>query len=158
MLTFPSLPLINISDFLSAERTLNAVQASSKKKALETIAKTLSANISGLSENALFDQLVQREKLGSTAIGHGCAVPHCHADGISQIYACFLKLDSTIDFDSPDNQKVDLIFAIIVPTDANDIYLNILARISQSLHEEEFRQQLRHAESNETLYQLLTKI
>lgn len=158
MSTHLSAPVVTLLDFLSFERTLNAVPATSKKKALELIAKTLSANIPQLNEDALFEHLVQREKLGSTAIGHGCALPHCRADSAENVYGCFLKLVTPIDFDAPDKEPVDLIFSIVVPSEATEMHLNILAYIADLFHNESFRNRLRKAKSNDELYQLLTNL
>ncbi|MGE4349043.1 MAG: PTS sugar transporter subunit IIA [Candidatus Berkiella sp.] len=157
MSTHLSIPAITLLDFLTFERTLNAVPATSKKKALELIAKTLSTNIPQLNEDVLFEHLVQREKLGSTAIGHGCALPHCRAH-TEQVFGCFLKLATPIDFDAPDKEPVDLIFSIVVPSEATDMHLNILAYIADLFHNETFRNRLRRAKSNEELYQLLTHL
>ncbi|MCS5709239.1 PTS IIA-like nitrogen regulatory protein PtsN [Candidatus Berkiella cookevillensis] len=154
MSTHLSIPAITLLDFLTCERTVNAVPATSKKKALELIAKTLSTNIPELNENTLFEHLVQREKLGSTAIGHGCALPHCRAN-TEQVFGCFLKLAAPIDFDAPDKEPVDLIFSIVVPTEATDMHLNILAYIADLFHNDTFRSRLRSAKSNEELYQIL---
>ena len=158
MSTHLSMPVITLLDFLTFERTLNAVPATSKKKALELIAKTLSANIPQLNEDSLFENLIQREKLGSTAIGHGCALPHCRADNTDQVFGCFLKLVTPVDFDTPDKEPVDLIFSIVVPAEATDMHLNILAYIADLFHNENLRNKLRKAKSNEELYQLLTHL
>lgn len=151
-------PTKGVIDFLTPECTINAISVTSKKKILEAIANTLSSNIVQLKENDLFDSLVQREKLGSTAIGHGCAIPHCRANDIDQVYACFLKLNTPIDFDAPDKEPVDLIFAIVVPEEATELHLNLLAYIAERLRDQNTRKALRDAKSNEDLYQLLTNL
>lgn len=147
---------LKLQTLLSPARVLCDVSASSKKKVLETIAKTLSANLGQLHEDKLFERFVQREKLGSTAIGHGCAIPHCRAEGIEDIYGCFAKISQTVDFDSPDQAGVDLVFAIVVPEEAVELHLNALGYIADLFHNDQLRQQMRRAKSSDELYRLLT--
>lgn len=157
MTTQATAPVFNIVHFLAPNCTLNRVCVSSKKKALEQAAKTLANHHIQLNEDALFEGFVQREKLGTTAIGHGCAIPHCRADQIDQVYGCFLKLNAPIDFDAPDHENVDLLFALVVPRDATDTHLNALAAIAEALHNESFLNNLRKTKTDEELYHLLTK-
>lgn len=144
-----------VNDYLLPTCTINGLPASSKKKVLESIAKTMAMHVPNIQEISLFNSLVQREKLGSTAIGHGCALPHCRTMNIDQAYASFFKLSRPVDFDAPDKKGVDLIFSLIVPEDATNLHLSLLANIAELLNNATIRAGLRHAKSNEELYQIL---
>jgi PTS system nitrogen regulatory IIA component len=129
---------------------------SSKKRALENVANFISEQISGIDSEELFEQLTARERLGSTAVGKGMAIPHCRNAHISQSVICPVKLKQAIDFDANDGQQVDILFVLLVPEDCNDEHLQILSELAQLIDEAEFRNQLRKADSRETLYQAAT--
>lgn len=128
----------------------------SKKRTLEHLAELL-AKQSG-SEHALeiFQQLTEREKLGSTSLGHGVALPHTRTDLCDKAYGAFIKLSEGIDFDSPDRQPTDLLFALMVPSHYTDEHLKILAGLAALFNDKTFCDNLRNANSNAELHSILT--
>ncbi|MGD9591780.1 MAG: PTS sugar transporter subunit IIA [Candidatus Berkiella sp.] len=147
--------MIQLSDILTPDRTIYCAIANSKKKALELIAQTFCLSIPTLNENIIFDGLVQRERLGSTAIGQGCAIPHCRVDEIEHAIGCFMMLKEGIDFDAEDHQQVNMLFSIIVPQEAQEMHLELLATIAKLFREEPFRRSLYQAKNRDELYQRL---
>jgi PTS system nitrogen regulatory IIA component len=100
----------------------------------------------------LFHNLVARERLGSTGIGEGVAIPHCRVAGFNRIHGCLIKLEQAIDFGSLDDQPVDLIFALIVPEEQNEEHLATLARVAAIMQDDSSRMSLRQCSSSEELY------
>tara|TARA_R110002110_G_scaffold121431_2_gene297180 strand:- start:12215 stop:12697 length:483 start_codon:yes stop_codon:yes gene_type:complete len=147
-----------ISDYLSLERTIYMASASSKKKVIEFLAKTIAITIPQMTESVLFDSFFQRERLGSTAIGKGFALPHCRAKEIEQIVGCFIQLKEPIDFDALDNQPVDLVFALVVPFETTELHLKVLSNIAEKFRQDAYVKKLRAAQSQEDLFKLLTHV
>ena len=112
--------MIPLQHVLSVERTFIEDFGASKKKVLQTLAERLSQTLSDISDIELFDQLIARERLGSTGIGSGVAVPHCRLNGLQKPIAALVKLPQAIDFEAIDKAPVDILFALIVPADATD--------------------------------------
>jgi len=106
-------------------------------------------------EKRIFDSLICREKLGTTALGNGIAIPHGRLAACQQPTAAFLLLASPIDYDAPDGKPVDIIFALMVPTEAHSDHLRYLAQISTLLSDESLNAKLRHAYSSDALYGLI---
>src|SRR5471030_541154 len=100
--------MIQIRDILTLDRTVSSAIVHSKKKAFEFIADTICLSVPTLTSHDIFDGLVERERLGSTAIGHGCALPHCRLKETEQALGCFVLLKQGIDFDSEDHLQVDM--------------------------------------------------
>lgn len=144
--------MIKIIDLLTLERTLFLPIVQSKKKALELIADTISINIHSLRSNDIFDGLISRERLGSTAIGHGVALPHSRLHQIIQPLGCFILLKEGVDFDAEDKLPVDILFSLIVPIDEINAHLEILAVIAKLFSHEIFCTRIRNASSREALY------
>ncbi|WP_221797560.1 PTS IIA-like nitrogen regulatory protein PtsN [Oceanobacter mangrovi] len=142
-----------IADILTPERTLADVDVTSKKKLLEFIASLVADDISGSSADEVFERLLGRERLGSTGIGEGIAIPHCRLRQCGQAIGVLLRLQQAIDFDSIDKQPVDLVFALLVPEEATDEHLQILATLAGNFSQPDYRQQLRDAASNIQLYE-----
>lgn len=151
-------PLQNLSFFncLTPERVIFSDTVISKKKALELIAQTLAKSMPQVQENDIFDSLLARERLGSTAIGRGCAIPHCRSKEVEETLGCFLKLKNPVDFESPDKDPVDLFFVIVVPQEATETHLKLLSEIAEKLHQENFLSALRKAKTNQELYWAVT--
>ncbi len=147
---------MNITDVLSPERTCCSAPGVSKKRVLEFIANYLSENTSFVDSDELYHELISRERLGSTGIGEGIAIPHCRLTGCSKITGLLLKLESPVDFDAVDGEPVDLVFALIVPDEQNEEHLQTLSAIAELLQSGEVRQQLRDCTSDDTLYQIAT--
>jgi len=147
---------MNIADVLSPDRTRYDAPGISKKRVLEFIADFFSEHTDFIDANQLYQQLLSRERLGSTGIGEGIAVPHCRLSGCPRITGILLKLDNSVDFDAIDGEPVDLIFALVVPDEQNDEHLKTLSSIAELLQSSDVRQQLRSCSNNSNLYQIAT--
>ncbi len=145
---------MNLDQLLSPSATMICEQISSKKKMLEKVSQLMAETID-TTEKRVFDSLVCRERLGTTGLGNGIAIPHGRIAACQQVTAVFLLLSTPIDYDAPDGKLVDLVFALIVPEEAHNTHLSYLANISELLSDEHLVAQLRHAHSNEVLYDLL---
>jgi PTS system nitrogen regulatory IIA component len=145
---------MKITDVLTPAMTQCDLPGGSKKRVLENLSTFITEQLGGDSEqtDALFHSLVARERLGSTGIGEGIAIPHCRAPGFKRIHGCLIKLSNPVDFDAPDDQPVDLIFALVVPEEKNDEHLATLARVAALLQDETSRQSLRQCSSDEELF------
>lgn len=146
---------MQILDILSADRVQTGVAASSKKRLLElastVVSKALIAAAGTASAEQVFDALLARERLGSTALGEGVAVPHCRLAGCTQTLGLLLQLTEGIDFDAPDNQPVDLLFVLVVPAQATDEHLHLLAGVAGMFNDAGARQALRACHSSSEL-------
>jgi len=137
---------MEISELLSAERVVYNIAISSKKRALEAVSNLLTeASGTGLSETAIFDGLVAREKLGSTGLGHGVAIPHGRFKDVVGAVAAFIKFEEGIDFDAIDGAPVDLVFALMVPEESTEEHLQLLASLAEMFSDASVREQLRQS-------------
>jgi PTS system nitrogen regulatory IIA component len=123
--------------------------ASSKKRILEQAARLLAVGAEEPTAEQIFERLLERERLGSTGLAGGVALPHARIAGIEDTRGAFLRLAEPVDFDALDGQPVDLVFALLVPEDANDEHLQLLARLASMFNEGELRERLREADANE---------
>lgn len=146
---------MELAHILSPARIFENVPGGSKKKVLETAAGLIARQCPELDPNTLFDGLVAREKLGSTGLGKGIAIPHCRASHCSTPLGAFLKLENPVDFDAIDHQPVDMLFVLLVPREAHEEHLNLLARIAALLNDDRRREALRRTHSPEALYDAL---
>jgi len=126
--------------------------ASSVKKTLEIIADRFAGNERGIDSNSLFKALVSREKLGSTGLGSGVAIPHCRIKHCTHPVGVLLSLNEGVDFAGVDDQPTDLVFALIVPAEENRQHLQALQSIVSKLKSADYRDRLRQAPDDETLY------
>lgn len=140
---------MNVRELLTADRIACKGQASSKKRALEQISQLLSSAVPDLSSEAVFDSLVGRERLGSTGLGSGVAIPHGRTAATDTAIAAFIHLDQGIDFDAIDGDPVDILFALLVPDHYTDEHLEILASLAESFSNPGFCDQLRSCETPE---------
>ena len=147
---------MKITDVLPLENTALNVTGGSKKRVLENLSHFLAERITDLDYDDLYQGLLARERLGSTGIGEGIAIPHCRMANCKKITGALLKLADPVDFDSMDGMLVDLVFALIVPEEQNDEHLQILSSIAELLQEESVRVQLRAATSTEAFYHIAT--
>jgi PTS system nitrogen regulatory IIA component len=146
--------MIPLDQVLSVENTFIEDFGASKKKVLQTLAERLSKTLSDVSDLELFDQLIARERLGSTGIGSGVAVPHCRLSGLEKPTAALIKLPSGIDFEAIDKAPVDLVFALIVPVDATDEHLQLLASVVERVHKPDTLSAIRQSKDPSELYSL----
>ena len=145
---------IRIQDLLSRERVRTDLAASSKKSLLDQLAAEFQSDRPDLNEREVFQTLLRREQLGSTAVGHGVALPHGRMAGLDRPLGAFTRLAQPADFDALDDQPVTLVFALLVPDEENEQHLQVLARLARMFDDEAFRQRLLHAPEEE-LYDLL---
>jgi PTS system nitrogen regulatory IIA component len=146
---------MNMTDLITAKRIACGEAVASKKRVLELLGELIVEDQIDLTAREVFDTLIGRERLGSTGLGHGVALPHGRLGQIQQAIGAFIKLNDGIDFDAIDRQPVDLIFALLVPEHFTDEHLKILAYLAEMFSDTAFCQQLRSAESNEALFEHL---
>ncbi len=134
------------------------VEASSKKRALEIISESIHLYDSNLQEHDIFDHFIQREKLGTTAIGHGIALPHARLENNEKTLGVFVSLKNSIDFGALDNSPINILFALLVPHHSTQEHLDILSKLAKFFRDENNRQAIKNAQSKETIYNLLSQI
>jgi PTS system nitrogen regulatory IIA component len=143
-----------VSELLKRQDVLADVEAGSKKRLFE-LAGELFRDTDGANAAEVFDSLFSREKLGSTALGYGIAIPHGRIKGLKDTACAFMRLKQPIDFDAPDNLPVDLLFILLAPEAATDLHLQILGELAQMFSEKEMREKLRAATDAGDLYRLI---
>lgn len=147
---------MNISDIITPERVVSNVLANSKKRALETISELIATHSSVmLDANNIFDSLIARERLGTTAIDHGVAIPHGRIKNTSETIGAFVQFTNGIDCDAMDHQPVYLMFALLVPEESTEEHLQLLARLAKMFDDASLREKLVSAADSEALYELL---
>jgi len=147
---------MDVVDLLDAQCIVSNLKVSSKKQALQELARR-AARVTGQPERRIFDVLVERERLGTTGVGHGIAIPHGKLPELDRLYALFARLETPIDFDSIDEQPVDLICVLLAPETAGADHLKALARVSRLLRDNGICEKLRGAESAEAIRALITE-
>ncbi|MFT5218648.1 MAG: PTS system nitrogen regulatory IIA component [Planctomycetota bacterium] len=145
---------MTISALLSPQRIFLDVDISSKKKLLEYIADTV-AEKTQLSQSTIFNNLLERERLGSTGLGRGFAVPHARLPELETTTACFFRLKQAVNFEAPDNEPVDLVFSIIIPEQATDEHLQILSALAGIFSQVDVCQAIREAASADDVFQII---
>jgi PTS system nitrogen regulatory IIA component len=141
--------------FITEKRIGCNVEAASKKRVLELLGQRLAETVPALTQDMVFDALVERERLGSTGLGKGIALPHARMPQVAKAVAAFIKLPKGIDFDAVDGEPVDLAFAMLVPKEATQGHLQLLAQLAKMFSDGEFCAALRHAESASELLELI---
>jgi nitrogen PTS system EIIA component len=145
-----------LSDIIDSRAILPAVKAQSKKALLQELSQSL-GKIVATDHRIIFEKLLTREKLGSTGIGQGIAIPHGKLTGLTRVYGLFARLAQPVDYDAVDGQPVDLVFALIAPDHAGADHLKALAKISRLLRDQATVAKLRGTETAEGLYSILTE-
>ena len=147
---------MDLEDLVSEHAIIPALDADSKKQALHELAAK-AAELSGhaIPAREIFDTLLQRERLGSTAMGSGVAIPHTRLPGLTRIVGLFARLETPVDFEAADGQGVDLLFALLAPEEAGADHLRALARVSRLMRNESARAKLRASAETEALHALL---
>ncbi|MGN6469480.1 MAG: PTS IIA-like nitrogen regulatory protein PtsN [Rhizobiaceae bacterium] len=125
---------MDLSDLIEVPAIMPALKANSKKQVLQLLAEK-AARITGLPEREIFDTVLRREKLGSTGVGNGIAIPHGKIPGVRRITGVFARLEQPVDFDSLDDQPVDLVFLLLAPEGAGADHLKALSRIARVLRD-----------------------
>jgi len=147
---------MDLSDLITPDAILPALKANSKRQAIQAIAEK-AAYATAIPEREIFDTLIQREKLGSTGVGGGIAIPHGKLAKLSRIVGLFARLARPIDFEAVDEQPVDLVFLLLAPESAGADHLKALARIARHLREPGVAAKLRASPDRNALYAVLTE-
>ncbi|MCR4377162.1 MAG: PTS IIA-like nitrogen regulatory protein PtsN [Rhodospirillales bacterium] len=147
---------MEISDLITVKSVEANLRVTSKKQALQELSKR-TAEITGQHERAIFDVLMERERLGTTGVGHGIAIPHGKLASLDRLYGFFARLETPVDFQSIDEQPVDLVFLLLAPETAGADHLKALARVSRLLRDASVCEKLRGGDNSEALYVLLTQ-
>ena len=143
-------------EFLTPEAVVPSLRVPRKKQALHELAAH-AARLTGKDERVIFDTLLQRERLGSTGIGEGIAIPHGKLAGLDRLFGLFARFDRSIDFEALDGQPVDIAFHLLAPEGAGADHLKALARIARALREPGILDRIRKARSADALYAVLTE-
>jgi nitrogen PTS system EIIA component len=143
-------------EFLTPEAVVPHMRATAKKPVLHELAAH-AARLTGLDERTIFEALLQRERLGSTGIGDGIAIPHGKLPGLQRMFGLFAKIEKPIDFEALDSQPVDLVFLLLAPEGAGADHLKALARVARALREPGAPERLRKACDADVLYAVLTQ-
>ena len=146
---------MEIADLLIPRGVLAQLRVSNKRAVLQEIARR-AGNMTGVAERRIYEVLAERERLGSTGIGRGLAVPHGKLPELTRLYGLFARLERPVPFEAIDNQPVDLVFALLAPADAGAEHLRALARVSRLLRNGAICQKLRGTDNADALYALLT--
>ncbi len=147
---------MEIADLLAPEAVLASLKISGKKALLQEMAER-AATLTGLPERRIFETLIERERLGSTGMGQGIAIPHGRLAVLPKIVGLFARLDTPISYEAVDDQPVDLVFMLLAPEGAGADHLKALARVSRLLRNKQTCEKLRAASKREVLYALLTE-
>jgi nitrogen PTS system EIIA component len=146
---------MEIADLITLEGVIPNLKVAGKKQALQELAKR-AAEVTGQPDRAIFEVLLERERLGTTGVGNGIAIPHGKLPQLTRLYGLFARLENPINFEAIDEQPVDLIFLLLAPEQAGADHLKALARVSRLLRDRGICEKLRGSDSAEALYALLT--
>jgi nitrogen PTS system EIIA component len=144
-----------LPDLLSADTVLGSLSATNRKQALQILSEAAAARLD-LDSRIIFDAVMERERLGSTGVGDGVAIPHARLEGLDHVFGLFAKLKSPIDFDAIDGRPVDLVFLLLAPETSGAEHLKALARISRVFRREDIRSHLRATETRDGMVAILT--
>ena len=147
---------MDMVELISPSGVIPALRVTSKKQALQELAKRASELV-GEPERVIFEVLIGRERLGTTGVGHGIAIPHGKPPGLKGLHCLFARLETPVDFDAIDDQPVDLICVLLAPEEAGADHLKALARVSRVLRDRSVCEKLRGTDSRDALYAILTE-
>ena len=147
---------MDLGDLVTEKGVIPTLKATTKKQSLQELAGH-AAQLTGIPQREIFDTLLQRERLGSTGLGRGIAIPHVKFRSLNEIVCLFARLEDPIDFEAMDDEPVDLIFLLLAPEHASGDHLKALARISRLLREPEISAQLRASDDREAILRVLTQ-
>jgi PTS system nitrogen regulatory IIA component len=147
---------MEIRDLLQPESVVADLKAANKKQLLQELAKC-AARVTGVNDRKIFETLLERERLGSTGVGSGIAIPHGKLPDFKRLYGVFARLERPVEFDSIDEQPVDLIFLLLAPEGAGADHLKALARVSRLLRDTSMCEKLRGTDTADGLYMVLTQ-
>ncbi|MCK5777320.1 MAG: PTS IIA-like nitrogen regulatory protein PtsN [Rhodospirillales bacterium] len=147
---------MELSDLLDSGSIVANLRATSKKQALQELARK-AADVTGLDERKIFGVLMDRERLGTTGVGSGIAIPHGKLAELDRLYGVFARLEKPVDFQSIDDRPVDLIFVLLAPEEAGADHLKALARVSRLLRDHDVCDKLRGTNETDALYAIMTE-
>lgn len=130
-------------DLISEARIGCGMEIASKKRLLETLAELLASDHPRLQTETVFERLLERERLGSTGLGHGIALPHARLKDLKEVQGAFVQTVEGVDYDAADGEPVDLAFALLVPEAANEEHLHLLAHLASLFSDAEIRTRMR---------------
>jgi len=145
-----------LADLLQQNAIIPALRVNSKKQLLQELSAKAS-KVTGLSEREVFDVILQRERLGSTGVGNGIAIPHGKLASVNSIVGIFARLDQPVDFEALDDQPVDLVFLLLAPEGAGADHLKALSRIARVLRAQDLVSKLRATDSASAIYAFLNE-
>jgi PTS system nitrogen regulatory IIA component len=146
---------MQLHELVSPERIDCALAATSKKRLLENLSTLMRSGNPGLDDHAAFQCLIERERLGSTGVGNGIAIPHGRMRGLDKAVGAFAILESDMDYDAIDQKPVKLVFALLVPENATDEHLQLLSQIARMMADDEYRNRLLAARTSDQVYDVL---
>lgn len=148
---------MNLTELISKRMVFADLRVNTKKTLFHEIAQRISGQL-GVDARELFSALLERERLGSTGMGRGVAIPHCRLPNVKAIHVALARLEAPIDFDAVDGEPVDLFFFLVAPESAGSDHLRALARVSRALRDPAFQHRLRGAASQDALAAALSDI
>ena len=147
---------MDITDLISTDGILPNLRVASKKQLLQELARKANA-LTGVDSREIFDVLLERERLGTTGVGSGIAIPHGKLSKLDRLYAIFARLDQPVEFDAIDDEPVDIVFLLLAPEAAGADHLKALARVSRLLRDKTVCTKLRGCESIDAIYALFSE-
>lgn len=147
---------MSLSEIITADAIIPKLKAASKKQALQEMSE-IASKLTGIPDRQIFEVLLERERLGTTGVGQGIAIPHGKLAMLNRLYGVFARLEQPVDFDSIDERPVDLIFLLLAPESAGADHLKALAKVSRLLRDRKVCEKLRGTDSAEAIYALLTE-
>ena len=147
--------MVTLDRILPPDRVRCDVPAASRKRTLQVLGEIFADADPALTGQSVFDLLVARERLGSTGLGEGCALPHARVPGLGRTLAAFLRLGRGVDFDAPDHRPVDLVFGLLVPEESTEEHLEILSSIARVFADDHVRSSIRSAKEPAHMRQIL---
>lgn len=145
-----------MEELIAPQGIIANLKVGSKKQALQELARK-AMDLTGQHERVIFDLLLERERLGTTGVGHGIAIPHAKMPNLDRVYGIFARLERPVDFDAIDEQPVDLVFLLLAPEQAGADHLKALARVSRLLRDNAVCEKLRGCDHADAIYALLTQ-
>ena len=147
---------MELEQIMTPDSVITGLKINSKKQVLQELAQK-AAKISGLEERTIFDVILERERLGTTGVGNGVAIPHGRMKSLDKVHGFFMKLDNPIDFESVDNKPVDLVFMLLAPEGAGADHLKALAKVSRLLRDDIICSKIRGSSSDDAIFALFSE-
>jgi PTS system nitrogen regulatory IIA component len=145
-----------LPNLITSDCVMANLRAGNKKQVLQELARKAAA-LTGQKEDAIYEVLAERERLGTTGIGHGIAIPHGKLPGLDRVYGVFARLERPVDFDAIDDQPVDLIFLLLAPANSGSDHLKALAKVSRMLRDRRLCEKVRGSTTCDAIYALVNE-